>query len=201
MVTRVKPRVAIIHSASSKNTASGEELAIYLGVCLQLGGDWRDVNVVQNERFSLGGSVRIHEIECKCIGVHYACVIPPATSWSMAVLTAVLVGSNRRVRRTNMHNRPATATAAVAVAVAVAVYIVKADAAVYFLCTRNRISQASSATSAHPRTPSVRVHKSSIIQIPTYSVAVHGGTRYQYRVLVLLKGMHHESDAHPVPAR
>lgn len=35
---RKKPRVGIIHSTKSKITTAGKDLAVYLGVCLQLGG-------------------------------------------------------------------------------------------------------------------------------------------------------------------
>lgn len=38
MVTRRKPRVAIIHSHSSKRSRTGEDLSVFLAVCLQLGG-------------------------------------------------------------------------------------------------------------------------------------------------------------------
>lgn len=38
MALRRKPRVAIVHSAKSKYTTAGVDLAVYLGVCLQLGG-------------------------------------------------------------------------------------------------------------------------------------------------------------------
>eukprot|EP00903_Cladosiphon_okamuranus_P007130 g6927.t1 len=39
------PLVGIIHSASSESTTTGEDLAIYLGVCLQLGG-YSDVRII-----------------------------------------------------------------------------------------------------------------------------------------------------------
>ena len=39
MGSRRKPLVGIIHSASSKTTTTGDDLAVYLGVCLQLGGN------------------------------------------------------------------------------------------------------------------------------------------------------------------
>ncbi|CAM9825199.1 unnamed protein product, partial [Ectocarpus sp. 6 AP-2014] len=45
MALRRKPLVAVVHSASSKSTSAGEDLAIYLGVCLQLGG-YSDVRIV-----------------------------------------------------------------------------------------------------------------------------------------------------------
>lgn len=39
MGSRRKPVVGIIHSASSTATTTGDDLAVYLGVCLQLGGN------------------------------------------------------------------------------------------------------------------------------------------------------------------
>ena len=34
-----KPLVGIVHSVSSSASTTGDDLAVYLGVCLQLGGD------------------------------------------------------------------------------------------------------------------------------------------------------------------
>lgn len=39
MVIRRKPHVAIIHSQSSRQSRGGEDLSVYLAVCLQLGGE------------------------------------------------------------------------------------------------------------------------------------------------------------------
>lgn len=38
MASRKKPVVGFVYSASSKSTTSGEDLAIYFGACLQIGG-------------------------------------------------------------------------------------------------------------------------------------------------------------------
>ncbi|CAM9821610.1 unnamed protein product [Scytosiphon promiscuus] len=45
MSSRRKPVVGIIHSASSKWTSTGEDIAVYLGVCLQRGG-YADVRII-----------------------------------------------------------------------------------------------------------------------------------------------------------